>query len=217
MAHFVIWKSLHWCWMDRLLRPHHFHLSNYRSIAKKLTVCLMGIVFSAKFRNWSRSGLNEAGGACILTGLRGKYVLTCSWAGLSIRITGQDSGRGLRSHIDMLWFHSQKMADFSLLKTLSEDRLRWSVWILPFEEESGDWHWIMLCKGTCLRFVIWEAQFGDFATVTGCNLINLSPAVRIKWVGLCGIDCCCHTYWRSRPEHSQHDFRALSWSFCCWI
>lgn len=128
-------------------------------------------------------------------------------AGISIRISGEDSGRGTFSHRQAIW-HDMKRNDLSdngytplkLLENNSQFNLYDSVLneecVLGFEYGYST---------TNLRdLVVWEAQYGDFANGAQVIIDQFIVSGEMKWGILSNLVLMLpHGYDGQGPEHSS--------------
>jgi len=128
-------------------------------------------------------------------------------SGISLRISGEDSGRGTFSHRQAVW-HDMNRNDLSdsgyvPLKQL-ENKSKFSLYdsvlneecVLGFEYGYGT---------TNLRdFVMWEAQFGDFANGAQVIIDQYIASAEVKWGILSNVALMLpHGYDGQGPEHSS--------------
>ncbi|HLX54164.1 MAG TPA: 2-oxoglutarate dehydrogenase E1 component, partial [Aquella sp.] len=128
-------------------------------------------------------------------------------SGISIRISGEDSGRGTFSHRQAVW-HDMNRNDLSdsgyvPLKQL-ENKSKFSLYdsvlneecVLGFEYGYGTIN---------LRdFVMWEAQFGDFANGAQVIIDQYIASAEAKWGVLSNVALMLpHGYDGQGPEHSS--------------
>jgi len=124
--------------------------------------------------------------------------------GTSVRLTGQDTGRGTFSHRHAVWHDAESGATYVPLDSMRETQGRFLV------TDS------MLSENACLGFefgfsladphklVIWEAQFGDFANGAQVIIDQFIAASESKWQRMSGLVMLLpHGYEGQGPEHSS--------------
>lgn len=128
-------------------------------------------------------------------------------SGISIRISGEDSGRGTFSHRQAVW-HDMNRSDLSdsgytPLKKL-ENNSKFSLYDSVLNEECVLGFEYGYSTINLRDFVMWEAQFGDFANGAQVIIDQFIASAEVKWGTLSNLALMLpHGYDGQGPEHSS--------------
>jgi len=124
--------------------------------------------------------------------------------GTPIRLSGQDSERGTFAHRHIMLNDNVTGAKFSPLHMLPEAKASFAVHNSPLSETAVlgfEYGYNVFAPET---FIIWEAQFGDFANVAQVMFDQFIAAGLAKWHQRSGIVLLLpHGYEGQGPEHSS--------------
>jgi 2-oxoglutarate dehydrogenase E1 component len=124
--------------------------------------------------------------------------------GTPIRLTGQDSERGTFSQRHDVLHDAKTGAAYTPLQALPQARASFAIYNSPLSEASVlgfEYGYSVHAPNT---FVLWEAQFGDFANAGQVLIDQFIAAARAKWRQLPGLALLLpHGYEGQGPEHSS--------------
>ncbi len=124
--------------------------------------------------------------------------------GTPIRLTGQDTERGTFSQRHLVLHDVQTGKTYAPHRHLQQARASFDVHNSPLSEAAA----LGFEYGYSLRapeaFVLWEAQFGDFANAGQVIVDQFISAARAKWAETSGLTLLLpHGYEGMGPEHSS--------------
>lgn len=122
--------------------------------------------------------------------------------GFSVRLSGQDSGRGTFSQRHAVWVDQKTERKYVPLATLPHGRFE--VHDSPLSEYGvlGFEYGYAMADPKCL--VIWEGQFGDFANGAQIIIDQFIASGEVKWLRANGLVLLLpHGYEGQGPEHSS--------------
>lgn len=124
--------------------------------------------------------------------------------GTPIRLSGQDSERGTFAHRHIVLNDHANAQKFSPLHLLPQAKASFAVHNSPLSETAVlgfEYGYNVFAPET---FVIWEAQYGDFANVAQVIFDQFISAGRAKWAQKSGVVILLpHGYEGQGPEHSS--------------
>lgn len=124
--------------------------------------------------------------------------------GYSVRLTGQDVGRGTFSHRHAVLFDYHTDQPYIPLNHVAEKQGRFQVWNSPLTETAMLGYEFGFCLDSPDRLVLWEAQFGDFANVAQVIFDQFISSSEDKWDKLNHLVLLLpHGFEGQGPEHSS--------------
>ncbi len=124
--------------------------------------------------------------------------------GYSVRLSGQDSGRGTFSHRHAVWHDVEDASTWVPLQHLADDQARFQVWDSPLSEIGVLGFEYGYSLDTPDGLTLWEGQFGDFCNVAQVIIDQFITSSEDKWRRLNGLVMLLpHGFEGQGPEHSS--------------
>jgi 2-oxoglutarate dehydrogenase E1 component len=124
--------------------------------------------------------------------------------GFSVRLTGQDSGRGTFFHRHAVLHDQNTGATWMPLQHVADPQPRVQVIDSVLSEEAVMGFEYGYATAEPASLVIWEAQYGDFANGGQVIIDQFISSGEAKWERFCGLTLLLpHGYEGAGPEHSS--------------
>lgn len=180
-------------------------LPRIQSLATKLTTLPDGLVLHARVKKIVEDRRKMTAGALPLDWGYGETMAyaTLLDQGYSVRISGQDCGRGTFAHRHSVLHNQSARGAHVPLRELT-DKSNFLVIDSVLSEEAVLGFEYGYATADPNTLVIWEAQFGDFANGAQVLIDQFISSGETKWGRLCGLVLLLpHGYEGQGPEHSS--------------
>ena len=180
-------------------------LATLRSLATSLTTLPDGLVLHSRVKKIVEDRRKMTAGALPLDW---GYAETMAYAtlldqGYSVRLSGQDCGRGTFAHRHAVLHNQAALGAYVPLRELT-DKANFLVIDSVLSEEAVLGFEYGYATADPNTLVIWEAQFGDFANGAQVLIDQFISSGETKWGRLCGLTLLLpHGYEGQGPEHSS--------------
>lgn len=180
-------------------------LATLQSLANSLTTLPDGLVLHSRVKKIVEDRRKMTAGALPLDW---GYAETMAYAtlldsGYSVRLSGQDCGRGTFAHRHAVLHNQAAMGAYVPLRELT-DKANFLVIDSVLSEEAVLGFEYGYATADPNTLVIWEAQFGDFANGAQVLIDQFISSGETKWGRLCGLTLLLpHGYEGQGPEHSS--------------
>lgn len=182
-----------------------FPLARLQELATKLTTLPDGLVLHSRVKKIVEDRRKMTAGALPLDWGYGETMAyaTLLDQGYSVRLSGQDCGRGTFAHRHSVLHNQATMGAHVPLRELS-DNGNFLVIDSVLSEEAVLGFEYGYATADPNTMVIWEAQFGDFANGAQVLIDQFISSGETKWGRLCGLTLLLpHGYEGQGPEHSS--------------
>ena len=186
-------------------------LTTLQSLANKLNEMPDGLALHSRVNKIVEDRRKMTAGALPLDW---GYAETLAYAsllndGYSVRLSGQDCGRGTFSHRHAVLHNQNQLGAHVPLRELT-DKANFLVIDSVLSEEAVLAFEYGYATADPMTLVIWEAQFGDFANGAQVVIDQFISSGETKWDRLCGLTMLLpHGYEGQGPEHSSGAHRTF--------
>ena len=181
-------------------------LTTLQSLANQLTTLPDGLALHSRVAKIVEDRRKMTAGALPLDW---GYAETMAYAtlvndGYSVRLSGQDCGRGTFAHRHAVLHNQNEVGAYVPLRELNSAKAQFLVIDSVLSEEAVLAFEYGYATADPNTLVIWEGQFGDFANGAQVVIDQFISSGETKWGRLCGLTLLLpHGYEGQGPEHSS--------------
>ena len=204
-SHAVDWKpylNIHW----KMVVDTSVREADFRELATSMTTLPVGLKLHPRVNKIIEDRRKMAQGAAPIDWGMAENMACATLLkdGYSVRISGQDSGRGTFFHRHAVLHNQTDGSSYVPLRNLFAGQPNYLVIDSVLSEEAVLAFEYGYSTADPMSLVIWEGQFGDFANGAQVVIDQFISSGETKWGRMCGLTMFLpHGYEGQGPEHSS--------------